>query len=144
MKKVLKRIAFGILIGCFIFVARLFIDFAFAGGANAYVGQITGEELLWNAIYSIIIALGFSVPSLIYEERNLSYGFEVIITMAIGTLVFIITAFFAGWFKIGIGSVVIGALINIGIAAIVLAILRLVYKLQANKINRKIREKQDD
>ncbi|NLN22525.1 MAG: hypothetical protein GX164_00520, partial [Clostridiales bacterium] len=46
MKKLLAKIAFGVAIGCFGFVSMLFIASAFAGGANAFIGQKTGEEML--------------------------------------------------------------------------------------------------
>lgn len=98
-EKFLGKIAFGIAIGCFGFVSMLFIASAFAGGANTFIGQKTGEELLRLATCFIIIAIGFSVPSLVYEKENLANSLKVLIHMVTGTVVYLITAFFAGWIK---------------------------------------------
>ncbi len=144
MKKLLGRIAFGIAIGCFGFVSMLFIASAFAGGADAFIGQKTGEELLRLAVCFIVIATGFSVPSLIYEKENLANSIKVLIHMAAGTVVYLITAFFAGWIEKSFGAIVVYILIALGVAAIFWVIFMLAFKLQADKINRKIREKQGD
>lgn len=144
MKKLLGRIAFGIAIGCFGFVSMLFIASAFAGGADAFIGQKTGEELLRLAVCFIVIATGFSVPSLIYEKENLANSIKALIHMAAGTIVYLITAFFAGWIEKSFGAIVVYILIALGVAAIFWVVFMLAFKLQANKINRKIREKQGD
>ncbi|MDO4567834.1 MAG: DUF3021 domain-containing protein [Clostridia bacterium] len=144
MKKVLQRIVFGVLIGSFAFVAMLFIASAFTGGADNFIGQRSGEELLQLAACTIMIAVGFSVPSLVYEKENLANSLKVLIHMAAGTVVYLITAFLAGWIKRDLGSIAVYILIALGAAAIFWAVYMLVFKLQANKINRKIREKQDD
>lgn len=144
MKKFLGKIAFGIAIGCFGFVSMLFIASAFAGGANTFIGQKTGEELLRLATCFIIIAIGFSVPSLVYEKENLANSLKVLIHMVTGTVVYLITAFFAGWIKKSFGAIVVYILIALGVAAIFWVIFMLAFKLQADRINRKIKEKQDD
>lgn len=144
MKKLLVKIAFGVAIGCFGFVSMLFIASAFAGGANAFIGQKTGEEMLQLAACFIIIAIGFSVPSLIYEMENLTNSLKVLIHMAAGTVVYLITAFVAGWIEKSFGAIVVYILIALGAAAIIWAIFMLAFKLQADKINRKIREKHED
>lgn len=144
MKKIFGRIAFGIAIGCFGFVSMLFIASAFAGGADAFIGQKTGEELLRLAVCFIAIAIGFSVPSLVYEKETLANSLKVLIHMATGTVVYLITAFFAGWIEKSFGAIVIYILIALGVAAIFWAIFMLVLKLQADKINKKIKENHDD
>lgn len=104
----------------------------------------TGEELLRLATCFIIIAIGFSVPSLVYEKENLANSLKVLIHMVTGTVVYLITAFFAGWIKKSFGAIVVYILIALGVAAIFWVIFMLAFKLQADRINRKIREKQDD
>jgi len=138
MKKLLVKIEFGVAIGCFGFVSMLFIASAFAGGANAFIGQKTGEEMLRLAACFIIIAIGFSVPSLVYEKENLTNSLKVLIHMAAGTVVYLITAFFAGWIEKSFGAIVVYILIALGAAAIIWAILCLLLSCKLIKSTEKL------
>ena len=73
VKKLLKKICSGVGMGCFVFVAVLFIAPVFAGGANAFFATRTGEEWQLSALCFIVISLGFNVPSLVYENERLAY-----------------------------------------------------------------------
>lgn len=62
MKKLLKQIYSGIGMGCFTFVATLFIGPVFAGGVDRFFAGYTGGDLQRFAICCIVISLGFYVP----------------------------------------------------------------------------------
>ena len=144
MKKLLKKISFGVATGCFGFVAMLFIASAFAGGANTFFAENTGEEWLQLAACFIIISMGFFVPSLIYDNEKLVLWLRTLIHMTIGTIVYLLTAYFVGWMKAGVGTIVVYILIAVGVAAIIWAIFMLGFKLQANKINKTIQDKRQN
>lgn len=142
MKKLFLKIKFGVALGCFAFVAMLFIGSAFAGGPEVFIGRKTGEELLRTAGFFILIATGYSIPSLIYEKEALALGLKALVHMVAGTIIFLIVSFLAGWIKNGFGAVALYILIAITAAAFFWAVFMIVFKLQADKINKKLREKQ--
>ncbi len=144
MKKILDMILFGLFIGSFGFVAMLFIASAITGSADTFFAQKTGGEWLKVAGSFLIIATGFSIPSIVYTKENLSIGLKVLIHMAVGTIVYLIIAFCCGWVKTDFISIVIYILVAIVIAAIFWGIYMMCFKLQANKINKKIKEKQQN
>lgn len=143
MKKLFEKVKFGIAIGCFAFVFMLFIASAAAGGANVFIARLTGEELLRIALCFVILSIGFSVPSLVYEKENLADGLKVMIHMAAGTIIFLITSFFAGWIEMTAGAIILYILIALGTAAVIWTIYMLVFKIQADRINKKIKEKHE-
>ncbi|MDD2216324.1 MAG: DUF3021 domain-containing protein [Eubacteriales bacterium] len=142
MKKIIGKVAFGVAIGCFAFVSMLFIASVFSGGANAFFSQRSGSDLLTLAVCFIVIAVGFSVPSLVYEKENLSITLKILIHMSIGTVVYLVTAFSAGWIERNAGAIVTYILIAIGIAAIFWGIYMICFRIEAKRINKKIQENQ--
>ena len=97
VKKLLKKLCSGVGTGCFVFVAMLFIAPIFAGGANAFFAEKTGAEWQLTALCCILISVGFYIPSLIYENEKLALWLRTLIHMTIGTIVYLLTAYFAGW-----------------------------------------------
>ena len=144
MKKVFKKIYSGFAMGCFVFVAMLFIASAFAGGANTFFASRTGEEWLKLAACFIVITTGFYVPSLIYDNEKMALWLRTLIHMLIGTVVYLFTAYFAGWMKAGFGATILYVLLALGIAAIIWLCIFFSIKGQAKKINEKIKEKQQE
>lgn len=140
MKKVFEKIRFGIAIGCFSFVAMLYIGSVFSGGADIFFGQKKGEEWLQIATCFIVIAEGFSIPSLIYKRENIAISLKVLIHMIAGTIVFLFVSYFAGW--IDTRSTVTYILIAVGIAAFFWALFMVAFKIQTYKINKRIKEKE--
>lgn len=141
MKNVFKKICSGITMGCFAFVAMLFIASAFAGGANTFFATKTGAEWLALATCFIVISTGFYVPSLIYNNDKISLWLRTLIHMLIGTIVYLLTAYFAGWVKAGFGAALLYVLLALGIAAIIWLCIFFSIKGQAKRINVKIKEK---
>lgn len=141
MKKLLKKFSFGVVTGCFGFVAMLFIASAFAGGADAFFAIKTGEEWLQLATCFIIISTGFFVPSLIYDNEKFALWLRTLIHMTVGTIVYLLTAYYAGWMKAEVAAIAVYILIAVGVAALVWAMFMLGFRMQAKKINKKIRGK---
>lgn len=138
MKKLFEKVRFGVSIGCFSFVAMLYIGSVFAGGANAFIGQKTGNEWLLTATYFIMIAEGFSIPTLVYKKENIAISLKILIHIIAGTLVFLLVSYFAGWLDAHSAAVYIS--ISIGAAAFFWALYMVVFKFQTDRINRTIKE----
>lgn len=113
----IKKLCSGISVGCVAFVAIIFIFPLFEGGANAFFRQKTGEGWQQLAAYCIIIATGFSVPTLIYESSRLSFRLKILIHLTAGALIYLITAHFSGWIKTRPDAAALFLLISSTIAA---------------------------
>lgn len=144
VKKLLKKLCSGVGTGCFAFVAMLFIAPIFAGGANAFFAEKTGAEWQLTALCCILISVGFYIPSLIYENEKLALWLRTLIHMTIGTIVYLLTAYFAGWMASDLVGTALRLLIALGAAAIIWLCIFLYIKAQARKMNQKIKEKQQD
>lgn len=143
MKKLLKQIYSGIGMGCFTFVATLFIGPVFAGGVDRFFAGYTGGDLQRFAICCIVISLGFYVPALIYYNEKLAPWLKTLIHTLIGMPVFLLTAYLAGWMENSSG-VLRFFLIAVGTAALWWLCAFLGLRAQARKMNQKIKEKQQD
>lgn len=141
MKKLLKQIYSGIGMGCFTFVATLFIGPVFAGGVDRFFAGYTGGDLQRFAICCIVISLGFYVPALIYYNEKLASWLKTLIHTLIGMPVFLLTAYLAGWMENSSG-VLRFFLIAVGTAALWWLCAFLGLRAQAKKMNQKIKEKQ--
>lgn len=116
----------------------------FCGRRKRFLCNENGEEWQLSALCFIVISLGFNVPSLIYENERLALWLRTLIHMAIGAAVYLLTAYFAGWMDSDIGSVAQGLLIALGSAAVIWLCIFLYIKAQVRKMNRKIKEKQQN
>lgn len=76
--------------GCFTFVATLFIGPVFAGGVDRFFAGYTGGDLQRFAICCIVISLGFYVPALIYYNEKLAPWLKTLIHTLIGMPVFLL------------------------------------------------------
>lgn len=92
------------------------------------------------ALGSIIVGLGFGVPTVVYNKDSLPMPVKVIIHMGIGCAVYTAVAFAVGWFG---ASTTVGQ--GIGIAAIQLLVAFVIwfcfmryYRKEAKKMNEKI------
>lgn len=139
-----EKLCSGVGTGCFVFVAMLFIAPIFAGGANAFFAEKTGAEWQLTALCCILISVGFYIPSLIYENEKLALWLRTLIHMTIGTIVYLLTAYFAGWMASDLVGTALRLLIALGAAAIIWLCIFLYIKGQARKMNQKIKEKQQD
>lgn len=139
MKKIFKYSIQGICIACTIFtiIGILFDNMnnnSFSFKDYSYTKQALG---------TILIGIGFSAPSEIYNNDKLPFPIKVLFHMGIGCTIYIITAFQVGWIPVKFGwincllfiaaELLIAFLIWLGFA--------IHYKKLAKELNKKIQEK---
>lgn len=140
--KLYWRIREGFCWGCVAFVVALFVGSAVHGGADAYVSRKTGSGLLELALCCIVVSEGFILPGMIYEIEHLAMGLKALFQYGIGAIVYFLTGYLAGWTqKAGFVRFLIVAL---ALGAIGWGITMLGTFGTANKINRKIKEKNQE
>lgn len=137
LKKIGKNLFLGIACGSLVFNI-IGVIFAVTCDSNELV--IIREEYIKQLVCSMIVGIGFWLPSISYEFRNLSNVMKVLIHMGVGTIVYVGAGFYAGWIPVGIGITNI-ILIIISIILISFAIwagFYIYYKKEAQLINKKI------
>lgn len=140
MNKIIKLSLSGIAIGCTIFT--------FIGIIINFFNNGSFELLQWSftkmAIGSMIVGMGFSIPSLIYESRKISLLVKILIHMGIGCAIMLITSFTVGWIPLSLGLFIPASIIlSMFITAFIIWLCFFTYyKKQAQKMNKKIKEKQ--
>lgn len=141
MRKIISSIALGISWG---FTVLVLIMTVFVSVKADYLQQLTSAMFIKYVICAAITGLGFSVPSLIYENESIPRGLQVLIHLGIGFAIYIPVAFFAGWIptEFGFLPVAISLGISVVFALLVWFCFSLYYRKQAQKINEKIIEKQ--
>lgn len=142
MRNVIKSIAVGISWGFTILVLYLTIGVIISGD---FLANIAPDIFIKYVICSAVTGLGFSVPSLIYYNESISRGFQVLFHLGIGFVIYLPTAFLAGWIptEFGLLPVAISLMISVVFALLVWLCFALYYRKQAQAINRKILEKQN-
>lgn len=141
MKNVIKSIALGIGWGFTVLVVYLTIGVIINGD---YLATIAPNDFIMYVICSAVVGLGFSVPSLIYYNERISRILQVIIHLGTGFAIYIPVAFFAGWIPTAYGAIAVALslLCTVVFSLLVWLCFALYYRKQAEKINRKIIEKQ--
>lgn len=100
----------------------------------------------WNytkmVIGAVVVGLGFSIPTLIYDNKKLPYGAKIFIHMGIGCIVMLITSLVVGWIpkERGIMICTIVMLVEVFFAFIMWYGFTVYYKNMASKMNKKIEE----
>ena len=135
--KILKLLISGICWGCTICVLILMIGAATVGDSFLDMGA---DYFIRQAIASMIVGIGFSLPALIYDKESISRKVQTLIHMGIGLLVFFPIAYYFNWIPVSFG---LGAiLLSVAIALITFFIIwcgyYLYYKKEAQKMNRKL------
>lgn len=140
MKKIIRNVLMGIALGCTVFVIISIIFALINGDSSMY----TTDEFIKNAICSMIVGVGFSLPAIVYDNDKMSMGIKVLIHMGIGISVYLIIAFIAGWIPVkeGLGAILTTILIAIIISFIIWFFFYLYNKNEVKKLNTKIRETQ--
>ncbi|MGI6071447.1 MAG: DUF3021 domain-containing protein [Lachnospiraceae bacterium] len=93
---------------------------------------------------TVVIALGFGLPAFIYGNDRVPYALQVVFHMGIGCAVMLITAFAVGWIPTDRGPLVIilTIAVEIAVAFIVWIIISVIYKKEADKINKKLKSEE--
>lgn len=96
--KILKYLFKGMLFGCTTYAITMLIGFLAVG--NSIIFADATQNAI-SIICYIITCIGFFVPSVIYENEKLVLPVRIIIHMGIGYIVFILSAYAAGWIPHG-------------------------------------------
>lgn len=137
MKDLLKSIviSIGMALAIFSFVG---IIFDVTGG-----GVYTLENYRYTkmVIASVIVGLGFGVPTMVYKSDKLPMPVKVLVHMGIGCIIYTIVAFSVGWLG-GAASVTQGimiACIQLAVAFIIWFCFMKYYRKEVDEMNQKIK-----
>ncbi|MEG0997609.1 MAG: DUF3021 domain-containing protein [Clostridiales bacterium] len=100
MKKIILLFLQGIAWGCTAFVFLSIVQILLNGNT---VPTIATQDYLKYVLSSIIIGLGFFLPSLIYENQKLSMKLKTTFHMGIGLFIYFVASLYAGWIPISLG-----------------------------------------
>ena len=95
------------------------------------------------AVGSILVGLGFGVPTVVYHKENLPLPIRVIIHMGIGCAIYTAVAFAVGWFG-GSATFVQGLIIagiQLAVAFIIWFCFMRYYRKEAKEMNDKKKKK---
>ncbi len=141
-REIMKRIVFGVAYGCIISTFISMIGVAMSGDAW-FTSSPRGYIV--SSICAILVGIGFSVPSLVYQSEKLGLLYKIGIHMGIGMVIYFAVALYAGWIPLNYGVDMI--VLSVGIALItsfcIWSLFYLYYKRQANIMNREITKMQN-
>lgn len=136
MKDLLKSIVISIGMALAIF-SIVGIVFDIMGGG---VYTLEGYRYTKMVIASVIVGLGFGVPTMVYRSDKLPMPVKVLVHMGIGCVIYTIVAFSVGWIG-GSASVTQGILIaciQIAVAFVIWFCFMRYYRKEADEMNKKI------
>lgn len=142
IKKIAKLTVLGMAVGC---LMMTLISMIFAATSNGSDFSIGAGTYIRYAICSMIIGIGFSVPTVIYDKDELPMGMRILIHMGIGMVVYFVCSFIAGWIPVsmGAGAVAADIIVALAVAWIIWLICYSYNRHDAKRINEKINEKKD-
>lgn len=133
----IKRLAMGAFVGCFIgLLVAVFISLQ-AGPQNI---SFSGTDIINLFLGCIVAGWGFSLTGAIYEKEDLALPYQIIFQMGIGMTVLFLVAVYLHWMPItlGIGPIITWILIACVFAAIFWCGFYIYYYLLARNLNKKI------
>ena len=136
MKDLLKSIVISIGMALAIF-SIVGIIFDIMGGG---VYTLEGYRYTKMVIASVIVGLGFGVPTMVYRSDKLPMPVKVLLHMGIGCVIYTIVAFSVGWIG-GSASVTQGILIaciQIAVSFVIWFCFMRYYRKEADEMNKKI------
>jgi hypothetical protein len=139
IKEIISNLFIGLAGGCLILT--LISIFAFSLGYEGYISDFMANYVKYSFV-AMVIGVGFSLPSIVYEREDLSMPLKVLIHMGTGMTVYFLAVLYAGWIpaSLGIGALIISLLIGISIAVVIWFGFYLYYREEALKINKQIKK----
>ena len=109
------------------------------GGGNFTLDHYRFTKMV---IGSIIVGLGFGIPTFIYRKDSLPMPIRVIIHMGTGCIVYTIVAFAVGWMggAGSIGKAIVAAAVQMSVAFLIWYLFMRHYRKEAMKMNQRIQE----
>lgn len=144
--KLIKKLAIisiqGIGIACTIYIL---IGMIFD---HLYEGNFVLENYTFTkqAIASIIIGIGFSAPSEIYNSEKLPFAFKFLFHMGIGCSIYLIAAYCVGWLPVSFGLIncILFALLELSVAFLIWLCFSFHYRKLAKDMNEKLHQNASD
>ena len=133
----IKRLAMGAFVGCFIgLLVAVFISLQ-AGPQNI---SFSGTDTINLFLGCIVAGWGFSLTGAIYEKEDLALPYQIIFQMGIGMTVLFLVAVYLHWMPItlGIGPILTWILIACVFAVVFWCGFYIYYYLLARNLNKKI------
>ena len=131
MKQVIKSSWIGVSTAALIFII---VSIVF-DQSNQGILPLENYQYTKMAVGAIIVGLGFSLPSLIYEKEEIPYVMQVLFHLGIGCAILLITGYMVGWF-----TNLVGAFIEIGMSLVVWIGFAYHYRKEAKQINQQLKK----
>ena len=133
----IKRLAMGAFVGCFIIMFVMVLISLQGGPQNV---KFTGVTIINAFLGSIVVGWGFSLTGLIYEREDIAFPLQVAFQMGIGMLILFAVAVYLQWMptNLGIGIIIEWIIIACIFAAISWCGFYIYYYLLARDLNKKI------
>ena len=135
--ELIKRLAMGAFVGCFI-VMFIMVLMSLQGGPQNT--SFTGETIINAFLGLIVVGWGFSLTGLIYEREDIAFPLQVAFQMGIGMVILFIVAIYLQWMPInlGIGIIIEWIIIACIFAAVSWCGFYIYYYLVARDLNKKL------
>jgi hypothetical protein len=133
----IKRLAMGAFVGCFIVMLIMVLMSLERGPQNAY---FTGDTIINAFLGSIVVGWGFSLTGLIYEREDIAFPLQIAFQMGIGMTILFAVAIYLQWMPtdMGIGIIFEWIIIACIFAAVSWFGFYIYYYLVARELNKKI------
>lgn len=140
VRKIIKMCFGGITFGCFVMTVITMI-FAVASGQAGF--SISTGSYIRSAVCSMVVGMGFLVPTIVYSNDALPMGMRILIHMGIGLAVYFICAFIAGWIPVdlGVGTMVVDVLLVLAVSWVIWFVCYSCTRREAKRINERIKGK---
>ena len=104
--------------------------------------QMTNYAFSKMAIATIVIGLGFGIPSIVYDNEKLSLFTQTIIHMGTGCIIMTVTAFLVGWIPMHRGPLLMIAILveEIAVAFVIWFLFYLQQKKLVKQMNQRVKE----
>lgn len=141
IRKIVKLVCSGIGWGCTLSCLISMIGAHFMGN-EWFVSSPKSFSL--QVIAAMLVGIGWTVPSLVYDNEKLSRMQQMLIHFGVGFLVYFVIAFNMGWVPIGnMQWMIIGLVGMVGCTLLIWFGFYFYYKSEAKEINKKIEEKEE-
>ena len=136
----IKRLAMGAFVGCFIVMLVMVLISLQDGPQNV---SFNGATMINAFLGSIVVGWGFSLTGIIYEREDIAFPLQVAFQMGIGMLILFIVAVYLQWMPVnlGVGIIVEWIIIACVFAAVFWCGFYIYYYLVARDLNNKLSAK---
>ena len=133
----IKRLAMGAFVGCFIVMLVMVLISLQQGPKNV---DFSGTTIINAFLGSIVVGWGFSLTGMIYDREDIAFPLQVAFQMGIGMLILFIVAVYLQWMptNLGIGIIVEWIIIACIFAAISWCGFYIYYYLVARDLNSRL------